>query len=254
MKRKIIKIDEEKCNGCGLCIDICAEAALKIVDGKAKLTNDFYCDGLGACLDVCPVEALKIVEEDTIEYDPQKTYQHVKDSRGGEAAEKVHGLEKIKDKEESLACDCPGGMMQDFHQDSSDNQEKESKEIDLKSELKQWPIQMHLISPLAPYFEKADLVIVADCVPFSYPNFHQKFLKDKALMIMCPKLDEGQDEYLEKLTEIFKTQNIKSVLVVRMEVPCCGVGSLVTEALEKAGKDIEIKEQVISIQGEVMGE
>ncbi len=250
MKRKIIKIDEDKCNGCGLCVDICAEAALEMVDGKAKLTNDFYCDGMGACLDVCPVKALKIVKEDVVEYDPKKTYEHVKNSRGEEAAKKVHGIEKAENKEEKLACGCPGSMMQDFREDSSDSQ---GKGVDIKSELKQWPIQMHLISPFAPYFENADLVIAADCAPFSYPNFHQKFLKGKALAIMCPKLDQGQDEYLEKLTEIFKTQNIKSITLVRMEVPCCGIEYLVSEALKKAEKDIKIKEYVISIQGEIIG-
>jgi len=143
-------------------------------------------------------------------------------------------------------------MVQDFRENLSDDKEKKIKDIDIESELRQWPIQMHLISPSAPYFANADLVISADCVPFSYPNFHQKFLKGKAIAIMCPKLDDGQDEYLEKLTEIFKTQNIKSVTVVRMEVPCCGIGYLVTEALKKADKDIKVKEYTISTRGELM--
>ena len=218
-----------------------------MVDGKAKLTKDFYCDGMGACLDVCPTGALKIVEKDAAEYDPEKTYHHVKEIRGEEKAKEVHGIKK---EEPPMACGCPGSMMKDFRRDLPDNKE-ESEDINLKSELRQWPIQMHLLNPAAPYFENADSLVSADCVPFTYPNFHQKFLKNKILLILCPKLDDGQDEYLEKLTEIFKTQNIKSVSVVHMEVPCCGgVGALVSEALRNSGKDIPVKDYTISIQGE----
>ncbi len=250
MKRKIIQINEEKCNGCGLCVDVCAEAALKVIDGKAQLTKDFYCDGMGACLDVCPTDALKIVEKDAAEYDPEKTYQHVKELRGEDKAQKVHGIKG--ERHLPMACGCPGSMTKDFRQDSSEDK-KESKNVDLKSELKQWPIQMHLLNPAAPYFENADLVLSADCVPFTYPNFHQKFLKNKSLLILCPKLDDGQDEYLEKLTEIFKTQNIKSVTVVHMEVPCCGgIGALVSQALKNSGKDVPVKDYTISMQGEII--
>lgn len=250
MKRKIIEIDENKCNGCGLCVGVCAEAALEMVDNKAKLTKDFYCDGMGACLDVCPVDALKIIEKETAEYDPEKTYEHVKGLRGEEQAKKVHGVSEAKNKtDEPMKCGCPGTMTQDFRgKETSDKKEQGS----VDSELRQWPIQLRLISPLAPYFSNADLVVSADCAAFAFGNFHQKFLKGRALVIFCPKLDEGQEEYKEKLTQIFKTHNIKSISVVHMEVPCCGgVGYLIKEALKDSGKDIKIKDYTISLQGEV---
>lgn len=258
MKRKIIQIDEKKCTGCGLCIDVCAEAALEIVDGKARVVKDFYCDGLGACLDVCPVDALKIIEKDVAEYDPQKTHEHVKNLRGSEKAEKVHGADKIKDekKEEHppIMHGCPGSLIKDFRQNiSSDDQLANQPGINIKSELRQWPIQMRLLTPTAPYFKNADLVIAADCTPFAYPNFHQKFLKEKILIIFCPKLDEDQDEYMEKLVEIFKTQNIKSITIVHMEVPCCGgVGYLVEQALKKSGQNILVKDYTVSVAGKLI--
>lgn len=250
-KRKIIKIDEAKCNGCGLCIDVCAEAALELVDGKAKLTKNFYCDGLGACLDVCPVDALKIVEEETEEYDVEKTFEHVKVTRGEEEAKKVHGhSEEAKSNDDTMKCGCPGTMTQDFRDKEP---AQENKEVKLSSELRQWPIQLHLLTPQAPYFKGADLVISADCVPFSFANFHQKFLKGKTLIMFCPKLDEDQDVYVEKLTEIFKTQDIKSITIVRMEVPCCGgITQIVEAALKDSQKNIIIKDYVISLQGEIM--
>ncbi len=252
MKRKIIQIDEDKCNGCGQCVGICAEAALEIVDGKAKLIKEFFCDGMGACLDVCPVDALKIVEKESDEYDVEKTVEHVKEERGDEAARNVHGVEDEKEVGGApMACGCPGSMMRDFKKDTDDG--CCGSDVAGSSELRQWPIQLHLISPEAPYFKDADLVIAADCVPFSYPNFHHKFLKGKSLVMFCPKLDDGQDVYLEKLTHMFKTQNIKSVTIVRMEVPCCGgVGHIVEEALKGSGKNIIIKEYTISIQGEIV--
>ncbi len=260
MKRKIIQIDEAECTGCGECIDICAEAALEMVDNKAKVVKDFYCDGMGACLDVCPVDALKIVEKEVAEYDPAKTYEHVKKQRGEEEAQKVHGIEEInKDEdpsatlrtgEDKMKCGCPGTMMKDFRdKNEGDIQEK----VNIKSALRQWPIQLHLIMPQAPYFENADLLISADCVPFALANFHTDFLQGKTLIMFCPKLDQEQEVYLEKLTEIFKTQNIKSITTLRMEVPCCGgVKHLAEEAMKKSGKDISIKDVVVSVGGEVV--
>lgn len=252
MKRKIIEINEDKCNGCGLCINICAEAALELVDGKATLVKDFYCDGMGACLDVCPTDALKVVEKESKEYDIAKTFQHVKEERGGEAAMNVHGIEVNKKKEEEpMKCGCPSSMMRDMRNDNilCDNDAK----ISAKSELRQWPIQLHLLNPDAPYFQDANLAIVADCVPFSYSNFHEKFLKNKILIMFCPKLDSNQESYLEKLTEIFKNRNIKSITIVHMEVPCCGgIGHLVEEALRGAMKNIIIKDYTISIKGEII--
>lgn len=251
MKRKIIQIDEDKCNGCGLCVNICAEAALELVDSKARLTKDFYCDGMGACLDVCPVEALKIVEIEAKDYNPEKTFEHVKEIRGEAEAKKVHGYSTEAElDEDTIKCGCPGTMMQDFQDKKAT---KGKQEVKIESELRQWPIQLHLLTPQAPYFKGADLVISADCVPFSFANFHQKFLKGKILIMFCPKLDEGQKIYIEKLTEILKTQDIKSITIARMEVPCCGgVTRIVEAALRNAQANIIIKDYIISLQGEII--
>ena len=253
MKRKIIKIDEEKCNGCGLCTNVCAEAALEIVDGKAKLIKDFLCDGMGACLDVCPVDALHIVEEESEEYSPKKAYEHVKKERGEKDAKKVHGYEQVSDNkspDKPMKCGCPGTMMRDMR---GNNNESKNHAVNAGSALCQWPVQLHLVSPQAPYFQNADLLISADCVPFAYANFHDRFLKNKTLAMFCPKLDNGQEEYLEKLTEIFKHCNIKSVTVVRMEVPCCGgTLRLVEQAMKNSGANIIIKDYMISISGEII--
>ncbi len=257
MKRKIIEINEEKCNGCGKCINICAEAALELVDGKAKLTKDFFCDGLGACLDVCPVDALKIVEKDSDEYSPTKAYEHVKNKMGETEAKKIHDYDKIKStveketqsNDEPMKCGCPSSMMRDFRDKDNQNTD-ETISIKAESELRQWPIQLHLQSPAAPYFKDADLVIAADCVPFTYANFHARFLKDKILIMFCPKLDLDMDQYVEKLTDIFKHQNIKSLTIVHMEVPCCGgVEHMIKQALAAADKNITIKDYTISVQG-----
>jgi len=255
--RKIIEIDEDKCNGCSKCIGICAEAALELVNGKARLIKDFYCDGMGACLDVCPVNALRIVEKDTDEYDPQKTYEYVKKIRSEEAAQKIHKFEKVKktDKElsikpEDIKCSCPSSMMKDFS--------KEEKGLDMQkvsfatttSQLRQWPIQLKLIMPQATYFYNSDLLIAADCVPFANPNFHTQLLKGKSLCVLCPKLDSASEEYITKLSEIFRTQNIKSITIARMEVPCCsGIEYIVKQALTRAKVKIEVKTKVTSIRG-----
>lgn len=254
MKRKIVQINEDKCNGCGACIDICAEAALELINGKAKIVKDFYCDGMGACLDVCPVDALKIVEKEVTKYDPQKTYEHVKKARGKKEAQKVHGINKDESSPEppSMACGCPGTMMKDFRQGRASSAKVEEKNTtNAESQLRQWPIQLHLLSPHAPYFKNADLIISADCVPFAYANFHQKFLKDKILIMLCPKLDDGQEIYKEKLTEIFKSQNIKSITIARMEVPCCsGIEYLIKDAQEKARTNISTEISIININGD----
>jgi len=210
VKRKIIKIDEEKCNGCGNCIPSCPEQAMQIVDTpkgpKARLVKEFYCDGLGACLGSCPTGALTIEERETDVYDEEATIARIKE------------MTKIP------------------------------------SELRQWPIQLHLVPPLAPYFQNQDLLIVADCVPFAYANFHQDFLKGKAspgLAIGCPKLDDV-DAYIEKVTQIIKTANPKSIKVVHMEVPCCsGLVHIVKQALNQAKKDIPFEEITIGIKGEI---
>lgn len=255
MKRKIIQIDEDKCNGCGKCINICAEAALKIVNGKVKLIKEFYCDGMGACLDVCPTDALKIIEKESDQYNAKETFKHVKEKRGEDAAEKVHGIKEIKKdiSREPMKCGCPGSMMRDLRSDEEEDGTENDKKIHIKSQLRQWPIQLHLLNPEAPYFQDADIIISADCVPFAFASFHEKFLKGKILIMFCPKLDTDQDSYIEKLTEIFKSRNINSITIVHMEVPCCsGVGHIAEEALRKSQKNIILKDYTISIKGELI--
>ncbi|MBF0385049.1 MAG: 4Fe-4S dicluster domain-containing protein [Candidatus Omnitrophica bacterium] len=276
MKRKIIKIDEEKCTGCGECIVGCPEGALQLIDGKARLVSANYCDGLGACIGTCPVNAITIEERDVPEYDERVVIKNI--IKQGDSVVKAH-LKHLKEhgqddyyniavqvlKEEGKedltmqnsfdhghahAGGCPGSRMMDF---SKEKKNESSEKVNIGSELQQWPIQLHLIGAHAPYFKDADLLVAADCVAHSFGNFHQKFLKGRKLVILCPKLDEGQDMYLEKLTELFKINNIKSVTCVRMEVPCCyGTQRLVEEALRASGKQTLIKEYVISIGGEIV--
>lgn len=272
-KRKIIKIDQEKCNGCGLCVPNCPEGALQIIDGKARLVGELLCDGLGACIGECPEGAIIIEEREAEEYNEDKVMENV--SKEGSGVITAH-LKHLKDhsqkdylnqahkylkkhkidipKEEAsdeLPCGCPGTMVRDFRKEKK--AEAKVSIVSASSQLQQWPIQLQLVSPLASYFKDADLAIVADCVPFSYPNFHQRFLKGKALVIFCPKLDKTLDIYLEKLVAIFKQNNIKSITLVHMEVPCCfGLVSLVQEALKQSGKNIIIKDYTISVGGEVV--
>ena len=233
-KRKIVNIDEEKCTGCGLCIPNCAEGALQIVNGKAKLVKEIYCDGLGACLGHCPEGAIVIEERNAKEFDAEAAKKH---------------LEEIKKKEEDkLPCGCPGTAVRSVDKRTTSGKRRATK---AESELTNWPLQLKLIPIDAPYLKNADLLIAADCVAFSYPDFHQDLLKGKALIIGCPKLDEV-DLYIKKLSEIFKVNNLKSVTVAHMEVPCCfGLNHIVSEAMKLSGKKIPLKEITISIQGDV---
>jgi len=223
-KRKIIKIDEDKCNGCGLCIPNCAEGALQIVDGKAKLVSEVFCDGLGACLGHCPEDAITIEEREAESFDEKKVHEH------------LHEMGK-----------CPGSQAIDF----SHKDEKSGKpHTPGASQLRQWPVQITLVPVHAPYFKGADLLIAADCVPFAYPDFHHDLLKGKILLVGCPKLDDAT-RYSEKFTQIFKENDIKSITCAHMEVPCCfGMVSVVQEALAASGKNIPFKEVTIGIKGE----
>lgn len=234
-KRKIVKIDEEKCTGCGLCIPNCAEGALQIVDGKARLVKEIYCDGLGACLGHCPEDAITIEERDAKGFDEKATEKH---------------LEELKKKEKKdLPCGCPGTAVKTLKKHPSPSTLHHS--LKRESELGNWPIQLMLVPVEAPYLKDADLVIAADCVAFSYPDFHQNFLKDKVLLIGCPKLDAASI-YEEKLAELFKINSIKSITVLHMEVPCCfGLVQIVKEATRLSGKNIPLKEVTIGIKGDV---
>jgi len=271
MKRSIIKVNEDKCNGCGNCIPGCPEGALQVIDGKARLISDLFCDGLGACIGECPTGAMIIEEREAEPYDEYKAMDNV--AAGGENVIKAH-LKHLDDhaqkeylaqaidyleknnikvpeyKEKDLPCGCPGKMTKTI---SRENNSSGSSNVKLQSELNNWPIQLQLLNPNAPYLKNSDLVIAADCSAFAYANFHQKFLKNKVLVMFCPKLDKTLDQYIDKLTDIFENQEIKSVTIVHMEVPCCsGIEVITKKALEKSGKNIIMKDYTISISGELI--
>lgn len=262
MKRKIIKIDEEKCDGCGLCIPSCPEGALQIVDTpkgpKARLVKENFCDGLGACLKDCPQDALKVVEEEVHPYEEEEVIAHIKET----APEKLdQHLKHLKEHAQELpehhshkmpkgVTACPSAQIMSWKKGTM-NHKPSTIDHKLQNELRQWPIQLHLVPPTAPYFKNADLVIVADCVPFAYTNFHQDFLKGKVIAIGCPKLDDA-NAYIEKITQIIKTANPKSIKVIHMEVPCCfGLVHIVQQAINKAKKKIPFEEITIGIKGEI---
>ncbi|UCC40856.1 MAG: 4Fe-4S dicluster domain-containing protein [Candidatus Aminicenantes bacterium] len=260
-KRKIIEIDRDKCDGCGLCTDACAEGALELdEENKAVLAKEIYCDGMGACLDVCPTDALKVVEKESETYDPKATYKHVLKTRGEEAAANVHGIDKKKDDSisderdsavHSFHMSCPGSLAREIQRQSAP---KASSTVSGASELSQWPIQLHLVSPYAPYFNESDLLIAADCTAFTLGSFHQDLLKGKKLIIACPKLDDTTG-YVEKLAEILKNNTIYSLTVATMVVPCCsGLNRIVEEAVELSGTKMNIKNIVIGLEGDVISQ
>ncbi|UCD86157.1 MAG: 4Fe-4S binding protein [Deltaproteobacteria bacterium] len=253
MRRKIIKIDEEKCDGCGLCIPGCPEGALQIINGKARLVKENFCDGLGACMGECPQGALSIEEKEVEEYDEEGVIAHIKE-KSPELLErhlkhlKEHAHELPQHHSHPGMTACPSAKILQWE----GKEEETGEKVEINSELRQWPVQLHLVPVDAPYFQKADLVLIADCVPFAYANLHQDFLKGKSIAVGCPKLDEV-DLYLDKLSQIFKHSNIKSLKVLHMEVPCChGLVHLAQEALKKSGKDIPFESIKIGIKGEVL--
>lgn len=239
-KRKIVQIDEEKCTGCALCIPNCAEGALQIVDGKARLVKDIYCDGLGACLGTCPEDAITIIEREAEDFDEEAVEEHLENIK----EEIIDELPKpVK---EAQACNCPSMQIKEFEE----NTENEGDFAHISSTLRQWPVQLHLVPPSAPFLQNKELLIAADCVPFATANFHQDYLKDKSLLIGCPKLDDAAF-YIDKLAQIFQVNNIPKITVLHMEVPCCfGLNHIVKEALVKSGKNIPIDDINISVQGE----
>lgn len=271
MKRDVIKINEEKCIGCGDCIPGCPEGALQVIEGKARLISDLFCDGLGACIGTCPQGAIEIEQREAEPYDENKVMENI--IMGGPSVIMAHlkhlsdhgqkdifnqAIDFLKErnidipdyeKGESFACACPGSMAVDLSQKSETGNEPQ---IRVSPELRNWPVQLQLLNPNAPYFKNSDLLISADCAPFAYVNFHQEFLKDKVLIILCPKLDKTIDMYVDKLTEIFEKQDVNSISIVHMEVPCCsGIGVIVRRALEKAQKEIPIMDYTVSIAGEI---
>ena len=242
--RKIVKIDEEKCNGCGLCIPNCAEGALQIVDGKAKLMSDKFCDGLGACLGHCPEDAITVIDREAVEFDEKAVEVHLHKQKEAQP--------KPEPKPQPVFTGCPSSRAMHFK--IPETQTEAVSNTPSVSMLSQWPVQLKLVPINAPYFQDADLLIAADCVPFAYPDFHRDFLKGKAVVVGCPKLDDVQ-LYREKLTEIFKTNPIKSVTVLYMEVPCCfGLVKATEDAIAASGKNIPLKKVKIGIRGDIKPE
>jgi ferredoxin len=242
IKRKIIQIDEEKCTGCGNCIIGCAEGALAIVDGKAKVISDNLCDGLGACLGECPEDALKIVEREADAFDEEAVEEHLQKQEQTAAS-----------KEKTMACGCSSAQIQSFSPCAQANQPTHAPASDA-SALSHWPVQIRLVPPNAPFLKGADLLVAADCVPVAFPSFHQTLLQGKTVMLGCPKFDDAP-AYLEKFSAIFKTAGIKSITVVIMEVPCCaGLPRIVEKALQESGAKIPYNQVVVSTRGKIIEE
>jgi Pyruvate/2-oxoacid:ferredoxin oxidoreductase delta subunit len=273
MKRKIISIDDTKCTGCGECIPDCPEGAIQLIDGKARLISDLFCDGLGACIGTCPEGAICVIEREAAPYDEKTVMENI--VRQGAAVIRAHlehlashgqtglydqAIEYLKEHKIAIPgnahaghspfANCPGSAARGIPRKASALGRKPSEKTG--SELRQWPVQLKLLNPAAPYFDNADLLIAADCVPFAYAGFHEEFLRDRIVIIFCPKLDSDIDGYVTKLAEIFSGHTIKSIMVVHMEVPCCsGVRYVVDQALARSAKNIPVTEKTITIQGRV---
>lgn len=242
--RKIVTIDEKKCDGCGLCVQSCAEGALQVVDGKARLINEVYCDGLGACLCECPQDAITIEEREAEDFDITSVQRHLEETKEG-IASLVAG--------EETGEVCPGSAPRRIERcEMLEGKTEAPEEEGEPSRLENWPVQIQLVPPSAPYFDGADLLIAADCVPFALADFHRRFLENKILLVGCPKLDNAEF-YRRKLPQIFIQNEIKSVTVAYMEVPCCfGLVHLVHESIKESGKEIPFKAIKIGINGKII--
>lgn len=240
MKRKIVKIYEEKCNGCGLCVNACHEGALELKNGKAVLLSDVYCDGLGDCLPQCPVDAIEIIEREAEEFDKELVEK------------KMEERKQKKEQKEEIPCGCPGHHAKVInHKETVKVKSENLEKIELISQLRQWPVQLKLVSPMAPYFEGAHVLVAADCTAFAYANIHQDFMNGKVTLIGCPKLDDI--DYSEKLTAILKNNDVKSITVLRMEVPCCGgIVNAVKNAIIASGKLIPWGYKVVATDGTLL--
>jgi len=253
VKRKIVKIDDDKCDGCGLCIMSCAEGALQIIDGKARIVSDKYCDSLGACLSECPQGAISIEEREAEPFDEEAVKEHLlkqaddkPDSACGCPGTAVRQFEH----EETLPCGCPSTTVSQFRETHA-SKGAASSESYHPSQLSHWPVQLTLVPPMAPFLQGADVLLAADCTAFSYGGFHRDFLQDHALLLACPKLD-NYEAHLAKLTDILRQSDIKSLAVLRMEVPCCAaLTRMAMQAILSSNKDIPFKETIISVRGEV---
>lgn len=279
--RQIIEIDENLCDGCGLCIPNCAEGALRIIDGKARLISDLFCDGLGACIGHCPQEAISVVERPADEYDERKVMEeniipkgantieahlnHLKDH--GEEGYLTQALEVLKEhginvvdfpenrhQQNECGHGCPGSAERVIQpQPASLNGFVPVQ--DQPSELRQWPVQLHLVNPNAGYFQGADVLLAADCVAYALGDFHAKYLRGKSLLIGCPKLDDGLDVYIEKIRQLADNARINTITILRMEVPCCGgLVRIVKSALSQAVRKVPVKQIVVGIEGNIISE
>lgn len=235
--RKIVKIDEEKCNGCGVCVPACIEGALQIIDGKARLISETYCDGLGACLGECPQGAITIEEKESDEFDEEAVKQHL-------------AIDEAV--VEPLPCGCPGATVRQFEaQPQTEAATPLAMASPSRSMLTQWPVQLTLVPSIAPFLRGADLMLAADCVPFAYAGFHQDLLSGHALLVACPKLDDFQ-AHQQKLVQILRQSGVKSLTIVHMEVPCCfGLVHMAKEAIKLSGRDIPLKEITIGVRGDL---
>jgi Pyruvate/2-oxoacid:ferredoxin oxidoreductase delta subunit len=276
VKRKIIKINEEKCNGCEACIPNCPEGAIQVIDGKARLISDIFCDGLGACIGHCPQDAISTEEREAETYNEKKVMEniikagnktilahlnHLKDH--GEYNYLKQALEVLTEKNITVpfqeittpphhACGCPGAKMMDFSAEKKQEKTEQGARI---SHLGQWPVQLHLVPPNAPYFQGNNVLLAADCVAYALADFHKDYLQGKSLAIACPKLDTNLDSYLQKLTALINDAHIASLTVMTMEVPCCrGLLSLAQQAASQASKKIPIKSIVVGIKGTIIKE
>ena len=276
-KRKIINIDADKCTGCGECIPECPEGAIQLIDGKARLISDLFCDGLGACIGSCPFDAITIEEREAQDYDEKRVMEniikqgpntikahlkHLKDHGQTrylkEAIEflkekKVEVLKEIveDEKQPKVSGGCPGMKIMDFGQDKEDIGPISGQ----PSALRQWPIQLHLVSPLAPYFQGADVVISADCVAYSLGNFHSDYLRGKSLAIACPKLDSEKEIYVDKIMTLADQAKVNTITVMIMQVPCCsGLLAMTKDALSKAKRKVPLKCVIVGIKGEILSE
>ncbi len=259
MKRKIIKIDEKLCNGCGDCIIGCSEGALQLIDGKAKLVKEDFCDGFGDCVGTCPTGALTIEEREAADFDINGVKNHLEQTQGKKAvmkmeqAQKRHETRKNKPQNHTIPASggCPGMKMRikDKSQKPQPNSSGGPSRM-IPSELAQWPVQLHLVHPQAPYFKNSELVILSTCSPVASADVHWRYLKGRSVVIACPKLDKTEP-YEDKLAMILEETTIPKVIIVRMEVPCCGGLTMITaNAVEKSGrKDLKVEEHVISLDG-----
>jgi len=238
-KRNIVRIDEAKCNGCGQCVTACAEGAIAIIDGKARLVSEIYCDGLGACLGTCPMDAIKIEQREAAKFDEQATEQHLKKMKKSAA--------------EPMPCGCPGALSMTLEpRTAAAAPAVAARAAPAQSQLSQWPVQLTLVSPTAPYLANSDLLLAADCVPFAMAGFHSELLAGRKLVVGCPKLDDAEP-YVEKLAAIIKANDLNSLTVVHMQVPCCsGITWIARKAIEKAGVTLPFEDITISLHGEIM--